>query len=593
MFRSIRWTLQLWHMAILLIAMSALGAALYLGVRREQLGRVDAQLEGAARVLATGPMGPPPIHQWPGADRDDDRPLQFDTSRESTPDGPPRDRPGAGGDDPRGGGHQGDGGGPDGGGHPGGGGLPPGPRNDQGPDFDRQWWSRVPRDALHRLGENERDQPYFAVWGPDGTLLRASVGAVNLPPPPQESTAQRDGSHGRGGSPDPRDANSSLNVSSAPRDPSSPTDRSPTPRNLAHAPDVLPPPRPATPPAPQFRQRGDRREVIVTGRGGVRVLVGKSIEPELAALARLRWELLCAGAAVLAIGAAGGWLLGARVLRPIRAISRTAQSISASDLSGRISLHDTQGELGSLALTLNQTFDRLQSAFARQIRFTADASHELRTPLSIIHSHAELALGRERSTDEYRQTLQTCLRASRRMKSLVDSLLALARADAGKLELHRESFDLREAAQECLDMLQPAAREHDISLRASMAPVTLHSDRTRIAQLLINLLSNAIRYNRAGGSIDLNISAQGERAIIRIADTGVGIAAEDQPRVFERFFRADKVRSGEAGASGLGLAICQSIVTALGGTIGFTSQRGSGSTFTVILPLPPGQQTES
>jgi two-component system OmpR family sensor kinase len=399
-----------------------------------------------------------------------------------------------------------------------------------------QWWAQLRQDVLRRIGESEQDQPYFIVWGQRGEVLRASAEKLDVPVPAGMA------------SPEPR-------------------------------------PMPSVTVSPVFRQRGVLREVIVQGPFGVRILVGKSLHSVETAMRQLRWRLLMAGAGVMAIGLCGGWLLSRRATRPIEVISGTAKAISGSDLSRRITVEDTQSELGSLAQTLNETFDRLETAFQRQVRFTADASHELRTPLSIIHSHAELALSRERTAEEYRQTLETCLRAAKRTRSLVDALLVLARADAGKLQLKVEPFDLKDAAEESLAMVASRAQERHVTLETHLEAITLEADRTRILQLLTNLLVNAIQYNREGGRVVLTLSAEGPGAVLSVSDTGIGIAAEDQTHVFERFFRADKARSREAGGSGLGLAICQSIVEAHGGTISFTSQPNSGTTFTVRLPL--------
>jgi heavy metal sensor kinase len=403
---------------------------------------------------------------------------------------------------------------------------------------------------LQRIGQDEQDQPYFTIWGQRGEVLRASSATLNVPlpadmpaPPPARDFAEA-----------PPDAAGSAVA-------------------------------PSFNPGPQFRQRGMLREVILPGPFGVTVLVGKSLHSEEATLHQLRWILLGAGAGVMAIGLCGGWLLSKRVMRPIKVISETARAISASDLSRRITVEQADSELGSLAQTLNETFGRLETAFGRQVRFTADASHELRTPLSIIHSHAELALSRERSAPEYKQAIETCLRAAKRTKSLVEALLVLARADAGKLDLKCERFDLRDAAQESLAMMTSRAQERNVSLEMVCQSIELEADRTRILQLLTNLLANAIQYNQEGGRVVLAIAPQGAEAVLTISDTGVGIAAQDQPHLFERFFRADKARSREAGGSGLGLAICQSIVEAHHGSISFTSCLGEGTTFTVRLPL--------
>lgn len=513
MFRSIRWTLQLWHAAILGMALASFGTALYMVVSRTELGRVDTELERAARVLANGPGGPPPDERGPGGRMP---PPEMDA-------------------------HGGPGGlEPDGPGAP----PPDGPQGRPGSPpqhLSEQWWTQLPRNTLQRVGQNEQDQPYFMIWGMRGEILQASSPSLDVPQP---------------------------------ADMPAPAD------DFAKAP-------PGFVGNPEFRQRGLLREVILPGPFGMTVLVGKSLRSEEATLRQLRWKLLGAGAGVMAIGLCGGWLLSRRVMRPIRAISETARAISASDLSRRIAVEEADSELGSLARTLNETFERLETAFQRQVRFTADASHELRTPLSIIHSHAELALTRDRTAPEYRQAMETCLRAAKRTKSLVDALLVLARADAGKLDLKRERFDLRDAAQEALAMVESRARERNVTIETNVQAVEVQADRTRILQLLTNLLANAIQYNREGGHVVLTVLPEGSEAVLKVADTGVGIAAQDQPHVFERFFRADKARSREAGGSGLGLAICQSIVEAHQGSITFTSQPGRGTTFVVRLPLSP------
>jgi heavy metal sensor kinase len=338
---------------------------------------------------------------------------------------------------------------------------------------------------------------------------------------------------------------------------------------------------------PVFRTRGLQREVIVQGPYLVHVLVGKSLASEQSQLFYLRWELFGGGLAVMLIGLCGGWWLSVRATRPIEAISKTAREISASDLSKRVEVDESASELGSLAATLNETFDRLQTSFDRQIRFTGDASHELRTPLAVIHSQAELALSRERNAPEYKQALEKVLRAAKRMKSLVESLLVLARADAGKLTLTREKFDLVEAAEECVTMVAGRAQDRKVTIRTELSPTPVDADRTRMVQLITNLLSNAVQYNVEGGAVDLFVALQNDQAVISVTDTGVGIPPEKQEQVFERFFRADEARSRDVGGNGLGLAICQSIVEAHGGTITFTSRVGAGTTFLVRIPTEP------
>ncbi len=269
-------------------------------------------------------------------------------------------------------------------------------------------------------------------------------------------------------------------------------------------------------------------------------------------------------------------------------MSAAARSISAADLSRRIDVDETESELGALAATLNETFDRLEAAWQRQVSFTADASHELRTPVSVIHSQAEHALARPRSVEEYRESLEACLRAAKRMKSLVESLLVLARCDAGRLDLARERVDLAETARQGAALLEPLAQERRVALETALAPAVVQADAARLAQVVTNLVANAIRYNKEGGKVVLRTAVEGGDAVLSVSDTGIGIPEEDRPHVFARFYRADAARSNEnGGGTGLGLAICRSIVEAHGGSIAFTSPPGEGTTFTVRLRGAP------
>jgi heavy metal sensor kinase len=335
---------------------------------------------------------------------------------------------------------------------------------------------------------------------------------------------------------------------------------------------------------PTIRQRGDLREAYLGGPAGSRVLVGKSIGPLRAELHRMALLLAAAGAGVLIISLGGGWLLSQRAVRPIHAITAAAQEISASNLSRRIDLAGTQSELGTLALVLNDTFARLETAFQQQVRFTADASHELRTPLAVMHTNVQLALSRERTVAEYQKMFQTCLRASERMKNLVDSLLLLARADAGRLTLNCCEFDLRDIVKDSLDMVAPLAAAKNVTVQSDIPSTGLTADPSRLAQVVTNLLTNAIRYNREGGRVEITLAARGDEIALVIADTGVGIDAAQQKCLFERFYRVDMARSREDGGSGLGLSICKTIVESHGGSISFTSEIDKGSTFFVRLP---------
>jgi heavy metal sensor kinase len=334
---------------------------------------------------------------------------------------------------------------------------------------------------------------------------------------------------------------------------------------------------------PTVHRHPGRREVAVRGPHRTAVLVWRSTRRVEADLNAFAWQLAGVGAAVLAVGLAGGWLVASRIFRPLAAITATASRISAANLSERIASERIDTELTDLVKVLNATFDRLESAFARQAQFTADASHELRTPLAVIRSQAELALMRPRPAEDYREALEGCHRAALRMAAIVDGLLVLARADAGRLDLRREEVALHRVVGEGVELVRPLATEKGLTLTASLTPAVVNGDPEALARIVSTLLSNALQYNRPEGSIEVRLETADGAAVLSVADTGVGIAAEHRRHVFERFYRADAARA--AGGTGLGLAICKGLAEAHGGAVEVESEPGVGSTFRVRLPL--------
>jgi signal transduction histidine kinase len=253
-------------------------------------------------------------------------------------------------------------------------------------------------------------------------------------------------------------------------------------------------------------------------------------------------------------------------------------------LSQRINTAETESELGRLAAVLNSTFARLESAFAQQKQFASDAAHELRTPVSVILTQTQAALIRERDSGEYKQTVEACQRAALRMKKLISALLELARLDAGQEQMKRLRFDFAKTVADCVDLVRPLADARGIKISMELPPLEIEGDAERLGQVVTNLLTNAIQYNHDGGEVKAVLKLENGMAILAVSDTGQGIPAEDLPRVFERFYRADKSRS--SGNAGLGLAISKAIVAAHGGNIDVTSGENAGSTFTVYLPAP-------
>jgi heavy metal sensor kinase len=312
------------------------------------------------------------------------------------------------------------------------------------------------------------------------------------------------------------------------------------------------------------------------------ILVGISVRQLLTDLRALAWQLAGLSVIVLVVGLAGGWLLSARILKPVAAIAASASVISETNLSERIDVRKLDRELVGLADVLNKAFARLEAAFERQSRFTADASHELRTPLAVIRSHAELALAHPPSAEESAQAFEVCLRAADRMTALVEGLLTLARADAGKLDIRCEPVDLKQITEETLRLLEPLARKKRIEIAADLAHSRVMGDASRLGQVVGNLLANALQHSVAGGAVRVHLTCSNGLVEFSVADTGSGIPESDRSHIFERFYRADKARS--RGGHGLGLAICKSIVEAHGGSIGFEPEPGKGSRFWFRLP---------
>jgi heavy metal sensor kinase len=332
------------------------------------------------------------------------------------------------------------------------------------------------------------------------------------------------------------------------------------------------------------RDRGALREVEATGPRGTRVVVGRSVEAERERLAALRVAIIGSGVGILVLALLGGWWLARRSVAPIEAMAATAAGITERDLSARLDATRVPTELSGLAEAFNATLGRLEAAFVRQARFTADASHELRTPVSIIRTQAEVALTRERSTDEYRAALEACLKAAERMTGVVEGLLMLARTDAGEMGPARETVALAPLVGEATELLRPEAESVDVTIECELAPAAVQGDGVLLGEVVSNLISNAIRYNRAGGRVDVRLAARNGEVELRVADTGIGIPADAVPHLFDRFYRVDPARSREQGGSGLGLAITRWIVEAHGGTIAVESREREGSTFVVRLP---------
>jgi heavy metal sensor kinase len=296
----------------------------------------------------------------------------------------------------------------------------------------------------------------------------------------------------------------------------------------------------------------------------------------------------------LLLAVAGGVFLAGRALDPIDRITRTAEKLGAEDLSRRLNFRGTDDEVGRLTATFDRMLDRLDRAFERQRRFTADASHDLRTPLALLISQGEVALDRPRSATVYRSTIAAMCEDARQMTRLLGDMLVLARADAGLESIDREKVNLGDLVKGVVSALQPLAQARSVELTGGVADdLVVEGDQTRLTQLLTNLVDNALKYTPDGGRATVSVERERGMAKLVVRDTGVGIAAEHLPHLFERFYRADDARSRTNGGAGLGLAICKWVVDMHRGQIEVGSTPGTGTTFTVRLPLIPDSRPAS
>ena len=284
----------------------------------------------------------------------------------------------------------------------------------------------------------------------------------------------------------------------------------------------------------------------------------------------------------------GRWIAG-RALEPVdRMITEVREITDGRSLHRRLAVPMERDELGRLAATLNQMMTRLERSFAALRRFTADASHELKTPLTVVRAGVERAITRPDLPQETLASLEETLQEVNRMTELLEALLTLARADEGRADLHKEAVDIREIIEEAGETGELLAEHAGVAIEIHLPPepVVVPVDRSRIRQLALNLIENAVKYTPRGGQVSVELGSHDGRVVFSVADTGIGIAPGDLPHVFDRFWRADsaRTRTSERAGTGLGLAICKWIAEAHGGTIEVQSRPGRGTTFTVGLP---------
>ncbi len=306
-------------------------------------------------------------------------------------------------------------------------------------------------------------------------------------------------------------------------------------------------------------------------------------------LARYREQLWLVLAASLVLCSGIGYAIARSGMRPVERIAAAARKVRSSTLDQRIAADGLPAELRLLAGTFNEMLDRLEESFAQVSQFSADVAHELRTPVNNLRGEIEVALGKARTAEDYRETLGSALEECLRISRVIQSLLFLARAESATGSPHAEVIRVRQEIEAVLEFYEPAAAEAGVTLMADGAEATSASfDRTLFQQAVGNLVANALAHTPPGGRVTVRSSNEGTALRVEIADTGCGIAAEHLPSVFNRFYRVDRSRSGLSGNAGLGLAVVRSIAALHGGHVAIESEVGRGTR--VVIRTPAGSR---
>ncbi len=357
--------------------------------------------------------------------------------------------------------------------------------------------------------------------------------------------------------------------------------------------DGMPAAAPAAGVRPRYREEmtdGARLRVVTlpyTLPDGRRYLVevGAPEAPLHSALQGLMVMLGLGFLVLIGLATAAGYSLLGRTLRPVDEIVRAAEGITYKNLSERLPVPRTGDEFERISAALNRMIGRLEEAFRIATRFSGDASHELRTPITVVRGELEGLLKGELLIGETRQRVGELLVEMERLTHIVEGLLLVSRLESGEARSTRQVLDLGALTAVVADQMAPLAEDRAVSFRRDLDEgIWVEGDEVRLKQVVVNLLDNAIKYTPSGGHVTLSLKGQVDHARLEVADTGIGIGPEAQPHVFERFYRAEEVRSGQIEGTGLGLAIVYSIVEAHQGSISVASTKGQGSAFTVRLP---------
>jgi len=326
----------------------------------------------------------------------------------------------------------------------------------------------------------------------------------------------------------------------------------------------------------------------VGSRGPYEVRVSRSPAPVRERLQDLAFYMAFLGPAAVVLSGLLSWVILRRALAPIDVVRLEAEQISRTNVSHRIEERWTSGDVRDLVRTFNAMLGRLEAAFEDLNNFAADAAHELRTPLATMRAEIETTIQSSPTTEEYEEILKSFQVEVSRMSRVVSDLFTLARLERGQHVLEMERTRLAPLVEETLETWLPVAQTRGIALRWLGGDAEVRGNAVALRRVLMNLVENAVKYNRDGGDVAVSLDRRGGRAVLTVQDTGIGIAPEHLEKVFQRFFRVDRARSRASGGAGLGLAICKSFVTAHGGAIRVSSKPGEGSVFSVELPLDEG-----
>lgn len=317
--------------------------------------------------------------------------------------------------------------------------------------------------------------------------------------------------------------------------------------------------------------------------GPLTLQMGDALDDTYEILENFRNIIIFTLPVVFIIAGFGGLLITSRTLRPLKTFSSKIGQITEKNLGDRVDESGLDNELQPLAISFNKMLGRIEEAFARQRQFLSDASHELRTPTSIIKSYCDVTLNKERTAPDYRNALSKIGDSVNRMCDLINRILVISRLDTKTMQIRPARVNLNLILKDVIKLLEATAANKETTINLTDKDVIVSCDREAITEVLTNLTENAIKYNKQGGSINIDISEDNNWVITTVEDTGIGIPSEEIPRIFDRFYRVDTSR-GQTTGSGLGLAIVKEIIEAHGGKIEVNSAVGKGSTFRVYLP---------